>query len=154
MVMYFLSWIIISYYTKYSKSNDVIQTKKAKMHFSCNNICMSVIDEYLSKLPRPQKSALERIHKIVKKTVPDAEEVISYGMPAFKYKKRPLIYLGAFKNHMSIYPASGSILKIMGDRLEKFRTSKGTLRFSKEKPIPEAVIREMLLLRVDEITKK
>ena len=124
------------------------------MYFSCNNICMSVIDEYLSKLPGPQKSSLERIRKIVKITVPDAEEAISYRMPAYKYKKRPLIYLGAFKNHISIYPASGSILKVMGDKLEKFRTSKGTLRFTEEKPIPEAVIREMLLLRVDEITKK
>ena len=70
---------------------------------------MSVVDDYLKNLPEPQKAELERIRKIVKQTVPEAEEVISYGVPGFKYKGKYLITFAAFKDHLSLFPGSAPI---------------------------------------------
>ena len=112
---------------------------------------MQTIDEYLNNLEPTKKAALERVRKIVKEMVPEAEETISYGMPTFKYKRRPLMYFATFKNHLSLFPASGKVIEQMSSKLEKYKTSKGTLQFTAEDPIPEEVIKEMLQIRQAEI---
>jgi Domain of unknown function (DU1801) len=65
---------------------------------------MSSFDQYLATLPEPERAELERIRQLVRRAVPEAEEATSYGMPAFKYKKRPLLGLRASKNHLSVFP--------------------------------------------------
>jgi uncharacterized protein YdhG (YjbR/CyaY superfamily) len=114
---------------------------------------MSVIDDYLSNVPEPHKSELERIRQIVKQVVPEAQETISYGMPAFKYKNKPLIYFAAFKNHMSIFPTSGPTEELK-DKLKSYKTSKGTIQFTVDKPLPESLITDILLIRQAIISKK
>lgn len=114
---------------------------------------MSAIDEYLSSLTPAQKIRFERIRAIVLEVAPEAEETFSYGMPTFKYNKRPLLYFGAFKNHMSIFPASSAAVKSMEDKLSQFHTSKGTLQFTEDKPIPDPVIKEIIRKRLAEISK-
>src|SRR4051812_3318479 len=96
----------------------------------CDNAYMPTIDEYHDQLNATQKAEFERIREIVKQVVPEAEERMSYGMPTFKYKQRPLLYFGAFKHHMSLFPASGKVIESLGEDLAKFRTSKGTLQFT------------------------
>jgi len=114
---------------------------------------MSVIDDYLEKIGVPQKSELERIRKIVKQIVPEAEEVISYGMPAFKYKKKYLIGFAVFKDHLSLFPTPGPI-GALKDKLSDFKLSKGTIQFTIEKPLTEQLIKEILLIRKADINKK
>lgn len=112
---------------------------------------MSVIDEYLAHVNAPQKAELERIREIVKKTVPDAQEVISYGMPAFKYKHKYLIAFSAFKHHMSIFPASHAV-EALKEKLGDFKLSKGTIQFTIDHPVPESIIKELINVRQADIS--
>lgn len=104
---------------------------------------MKTVDEYLGKVSDPQKTELERIRNIIKQTVPDAEEVITYGMPGFKYKGKYLIAYAQFKNHMSIFPGSEPI-EVLRDKLRKFKISKGTVQFTTENPIPKPIITDLV----------
>jgi uncharacterized protein YdhG (YjbR/CyaY superfamily) len=112
---------------------------------------VSAVDEYLNGVDRPRREALEHLCRLVKSEVPDAEEGTSYGMPAFKYKKRPLVGFISAKNHLSLFPFSPHIVDGLRDRLEGFELSKGTIRFSADRPIPDDVVRDIVRLRVDEI---
>jgi uncharacterized protein YdhG (YjbR/CyaY superfamily) len=112
---------------------------------------MSVIDEYLENVNPSQRLQLERVRTIVKQTVPDAEEVISYGMPAFKYKGKYLIGFAAFKDHMSIFPTAGPVEAAKG-KLGAYKLSKGTIQFTVDNPIPEATIKELIAHRVASIS--
>ena len=111
---------------------------------------MSLIDDYLRNVDDDRRAALERVRRIVSKTVPEAEEVISYGMPGFKYKKKYLFGFAPFKDHMSIFPAAEP-LATMADQLKDFKTSKGTIQFTLEKPIPEEIITGLLAIRMKAI---
>lgn len=75
---------------------------------------MSVLNDYLDNIARPHKRELEKIRKIIKQVAPEAGKLISYGIPAFKYMNKYLIYFAAFKNHMSIFPASDSMIEAIG----------------------------------------
>jgi uncharacterized protein YdhG (YjbR/CyaY superfamily) len=107
---------------------------------------MTKVDEYLSQVSPSQKKELERIRAVVQKLIPNAEEVITYGMPGFKYKKK-------FKNHMSIFPGAGAIEKL-NDKLGSYTLSKGTVQFTNDHPIPEALLHEIIMLRVHDIDTK
>ncbi|MBP9738389.1 DUF1801 domain-containing protein [Candidatus Saccharibacteria bacterium] len=105
---------------------------------------MSVIDQYLVKVSEPQKSELERIRKIVIQAVPEVEETISYGMPVFKLNGKYVIGMSVFKNHMSVFPGSEPIEEFKKD-LKDFKTSKGTIQFTVENPLPEKLLKEIIL---------
>jgi uncharacterized protein YdhG (YjbR/CyaY superfamily) len=112
---------------------------------------MGVIDDYLEDLGDSQRAALERIRRIVLDRVPDAEEGRSYGMPAFRYKRKPLLGFAALKDHLSLFPFSPQVVAAVRGRLAGYDLSKGTIRFTEAKPIPEDVIWEILDLRLEEI---
>jgi uncharacterized protein YdhG (YjbR/CyaY superfamily) len=112
---------------------------------------MTTIDEYFENAQPVEKAEYDRLSKLVREVAPDAEETISYGMPTYKVGKNPLVYFGIFKDHMSIFPASGEVLSELGDELAGFKTAKGTLSFTADKPIPDDVLRDMLHVRLAEI---
>jgi uncharacterized protein YdhG (YjbR/CyaY superfamily) len=112
---------------------------------------MSSFDEYLATVPEPQRAELERIRHVVRRAVPDAEEATSYGMPAFKYKKRPLLGFKASQNHLSVFPFSPEAVDAARAELAGFQLSKGTVRFTPDKPIPDAALEQLLRHRVGEI---
>jgi uncharacterized protein YdhG (YjbR/CyaY superfamily) len=112
---------------------------------------MSSFDEYLATVPNPQRAELERIRQVVRRTVPDAEEATSYGMPAFKYKKRPLLGFRVSKNHLSVFPFSPQAVDAARGALAGFDLSKGTVRFTPETPIPETALEQLLRHRLREI---
>ncbi|HUC87148.1 MAG TPA: DUF1801 domain-containing protein [Candidatus Saccharimonadales bacterium] len=112
---------------------------------------MSVIDDYLSRYSGPEKAELEKIRSIVNEIVPEAQEVTTYGMPGFKYKGKYLVAFRIFKEHLGLFPTSGPI-ETLKDRLTDFRTSKGGIKFTPQKPIPEALIKDILVTRVAEIS--
>ncbi len=114
---------------------------------------MAAIDNYLNKISPAEKEALERIRRIIHTTVPEAEEVISYGMPGFKYKGKYLAGFNAFKDHLSFFPTSSPV-EAFKDQLEDFELSTGTVQFTVEHPIPESVIKDMVLYRVANIEKQ
>lgn len=112
---------------------------------------MSSFDEFLVTVPEPEKAAFERIRQIVRRAVPSAEEATSYGMPAFKYKKRPLLGFRMAKDHLSVFPFSPEAIEAARGPLAGFDLSKGTVRFTAEHPIPDAALEQIVRHRVQEI---
>lgn len=106
---------------------------------------MTVIDDYLATVEEPEQGKLEEVRKIIKQVVPEAQEVITYGMPGFKYKGKYLISFAAFKDHMSIFPGAEPVEEYK-DRMKDFKVSKGTIQFTLEHPIPDDLLKDILLL--------
>ena len=113
---------------------------------------VSEIDDYLAGVAEPDRDALEHIRQLVKLSVPQAEEGKSYGMPALKYNKRPLIGFVAARKHLSLFPFSPAVIEALSDRLDGFALSKGTIRFTADKPIPDNLLRDIVMLRLAEIS--
>jgi uncharacterized protein YdhG (YjbR/CyaY superfamily) len=104
---------------------------------------MTVIDEYLESLDAPHKQALSHVCDIVRAQVPDVTEAIGYGMPVFKYKGKYLIGLSKFANHMSVFPGSGPVVAL-GRQLDGYKTSKGTIQFTVDKPLTDELLRSII----------
>jgi uncharacterized protein YdhG (YjbR/CyaY superfamily) len=113
----------------------------------------SGVTEYLTSLREPQRSALERIRKIVLEIVPTAVEGIYYGVPGFKYEGKYLMGYAAAKNHMSIFPTSGPI-EDLKEKLGGYNLSKGTIRFTPDTPLPEPLLKEIVLNRLGKISNR
>lgn len=112
---------------------------------------MSLIDDYLNRFSGSEKAELEKIRSLVNKIVPEAKEVITYGMPGFKYKGKYLIAFSIFRDHLGLFPTSGPI-ETLKSKLTDFKTSKGGIQFTAEKPIPESIIKDILDIRMNEIS--
>ena len=108
------------------------------------------IDEYLGKVEPRQRAELERIRALVKQLVPSAEETINYSMPTLKYKKRALVYFTASKKHMSFMPSSWAIEELK-DELKGYKTTEHSIQFTLENPLPDALIKELVLNHVRDI---
>ena len=106
----------------------------------------ATVDEYLADLPEKERSVLSNIRKTIKATAPKAEEVIGYGMPGYKYHGM-LVYFAAFKNHCSFFPGT-SMLEKFGKEVEPYKTSKGTLQFTVDKPIPATLVKKIVKQRM------
>jgi uncharacterized protein YdhG (YjbR/CyaY superfamily) len=109
------------------------------------------IDDYLAGLKSDQRAALEKIRAAIKSAAPRAEECISYQLPAFRLDGKPLVAFGAAAHHCSFYPMSSAIIAAHKDDLEKHDTSKGTIRFTPDKPLPAALIKKIVKARIAEI---
>ncbi len=108
------------------------------------------IDEYLAGVPEPAHTTLNKLRSMIRSASPaEATEAISYGMPAFKYKG-PLLAFAAFSNHCSLFPMNSSLIKAFKKELEGFETSKGTIRFPVDKPLPAALLKKLVKARVAE----
>ncbi|MDX9750727.1 MAG: DUF1801 domain-containing protein [Flavobacteriales bacterium] len=107
--------------------------------------------DYLAQLPLDQREALQQLRKRILASVPGITEHFGYGMPAFKYNGHPVLYIGAAKNHCALYGAVPSGLK---DALKGFKTSKGTIRFTPEKPLPAALVKAIVMAKVAEIEER
>ncbi len=110
------------------------------------------IDEYISAQPGEIKPILEKLRQTIRKAAPQAEEVISYQMPAFKYYGM-LVYFAAWKNHIGFYPVSSGI-KAFKKELSAFEVSKGTIKFPIDKPLPFGLISKIVKFRVNENLEK
>ena len=108
------------------------------------------VDAYLAKVPEPARTTLEKVRVRIRSVVPaEATECLSYGMPAFRYKG-PLVGYAAFKAHCSFFPMQASLIDELKDELKNYRTSKGTLQFPQDKPLPAALLKKMVKMRVAE----
>ena len=114
------------------------------------------VDEYLARVPKESRAALERLRQTIKATVPDAVECISYQLPAFKLNGRMLVCYAAFAEHCSFFPGAGPI-DIHQRELKSFQTSKGTIRFAPAKPLSESLIKKLVKTRIklnEELVRK
>jgi uncharacterized protein YdhG (YjbR/CyaY superfamily) len=111
------------------------------------------IDEYLAALSAEQRAALEKLRKAIKAAVPKAEECISYGLAAFRLDGKPLVAFGATASHCAFYPMSSFTVAAHRDELKDYDTSKGTIRFQADKPLPVALVRKLVKARMAENVK-
>jgi uncharacterized protein YdhG (YjbR/CyaY superfamily) len=107
------------------------------------------IDEYLAGVSPSQRAALEKLRKTIRAVAPEAEECISYQICAFRLNGM-LVGFGAAKNHCAFYPMSGATVEGFKSELKDFATSKGTIRFQPEKPLPAALVRKLVKARIAE----
>lgn len=108
-------------------------------------------DAFLAGLPADQRSALDKLRRTIKAAAPGAEECFSYGLPAFRLNGRALVAFGASAKHCSFYPMSGETVAAHRRELKNFDTSKGTIRFQPDKPLPAALVRKLVKARMAEI---
>jgi uncharacterized protein YdhG (YjbR/CyaY superfamily) len=108
------------------------------------------VEAYLARVPEPARSTLQKVRATIRSTAPkEATECLSYGIPAFRYKGGLVAY-AAFKNHCSFFPMQASLIDTMKEELKGYRTSKGTLQFAVDKPLPAAMVKRMVKARVAE----
>ncbi|MCI4369342.1 MAG: DUF1801 domain-containing protein [Thermoplasmata archaeon] len=108
------------------------------------------VDDYLRALPLPHRSLLGRVRKCIRAAAPGAEEVISYGMPAFRLNGRMLVYYGAFRDHCSLFGGGTQVRRKFSVELKPFLGGKGTVRFTPEHPLPLRLIQKIVRARVAE----
>jgi uncharacterized protein YdhG (YjbR/CyaY superfamily) len=112
------------------------------------------VAEYLAGVPEPARSTLIGIRATIRSIVPpEATETISYGMPTFKYKGALVAY-AAFSNHCSLFPMNSSLIAAFKTELKNFPTSKGTIRFPVDKPLPAALLKKLVKARIAENEQK
>jgi uncharacterized protein YdhG (YjbR/CyaY superfamily) len=109
------------------------------------------IDAYLAALDEPKRGTLETLRRSILEVVPDAAEGMAYGMPAFKVRGKTVAGFAAFKNHLSYLPHSGSVLAELGDEVAAYETSKGSLRFAVDKPLPKRLVRHLITTRMEQL---
>ncbi len=106
------------------------------------------VEDYIASLPEQVQTVLLQMRQIIKNAAPEAEEIISYGMPALKFHGI-LVYYAAFKNHYSLFPKSHAI-EVFNEKLKEYDTTKGTIHFKYDKPLPVQLITEIIHFRVKE----
>ncbi len=106
------------------------------------------IDEYIAQFPKNVRDVLEDLRRVIRESAPEAEEAISYQMPAFKLNG-VLVWFAAFKNHIGFYPKTSAI-EAFKEELSDYEVSKGTVRFPLGKPIPFNLVKKMVKYRVKE----
>lgn len=110
---------------------------------------MDDIEKYILQFPEDVQEILRQIRELIKTIVPDAEELMAYGMPAYKSNKKPLVYFAAFKNHIGFYATPSGHSKFQ-DEFSKYKQGKGSVQFPLDKPIPYELIEKIVKFRVDE----
>jgi uncharacterized protein YdhG (YjbR/CyaY superfamily) len=111
------------------------------------------VDEYFAGVPEPARSTLHKMRAVIRSAVPpEATETISYGIPAFKYKG-VLVWFAAFRDHCSLFPTA-SVVEAFKNELKGFSTSKGTIQFPTDKPLPIALVKKLVRARVTENESK
>ena len=108
------------------------------------------VDEYLATLPDDRRGPMEEIRAAIRAAAPDASEVISYKMPAFRTHGQFLVSYDAYKRHYSLFPASGAVVETIGDELAPFLAGRGTIHFAADRPIPTDLVRRIVEVRVAE----
>ena len=106
------------------------------------------IDDYLAALEEPKQTTLAALRHSILAVIPEAEQCISYGLPAFRVQGKVVAGFGAFKNHLSYLPHSGSVFPELEDQLSDYKTSTGALQFPVDTPLPNALVKRLVITRL------
>ena len=112
------------------------------------------IDDYLGNLEEPKRTTLQKLRQTILSIVPQAEQGIAYGCPAFRMHGKVVAGFVAFKNHLSYVPHSGSVFNQIPEEVARYRTSSGALQFPIDKALPKALVKRLIDLRLDEVLKR
>jgi uncharacterized protein YdhG (YjbR/CyaY superfamily) len=112
------------------------------------------IDAYLEGLDEAKRSTLQELRQTILGIVPDAEQCISYGLPAFRLHGQVVAGFGAFKNHLSYLPHSGSVVPALGDDAAGYGGTKGSLHFPIDRPLPKPLVEKLIALRLRQISER
>ena len=109
------------------------------------------VDEYIASQPRAARAVLQRVRSTIRKAVPKAEEVISYKIPTYKLRGRPVLYFAGWTQHYSLYPCTDRVVAAFKDDLALYEVGKGTIRFPLFEPVPVKLIQGIAKLRAKEV---
>jgi uncharacterized protein YdhG (YjbR/CyaY superfamily) len=112
------------------------------------------IDEYLAALDEPKRTTLQKLRQTILGIIPEAEEGISYGMPAFRLHGKVIAGFAAFTNHLSYLPHSGSVLRQLSGDLAGYERTDGSLHFPINKPLPKVLVKKLIARRIDEVRRR
>ncbi len=108
------------------------------------------VDAYLRDLEEPKRSTLETLRRTILEIAPQAEQVISYGAPAFRVGGKTIAGIAAFRDHLGYLPFSGSVLGELADELDGYTMTKGSLHFPVDRPLPKSLVKKLIALRLAE----
>jgi uncharacterized protein YdhG (YjbR/CyaY superfamily) len=106
------------------------------------------VDEYLRRIEEPKRGTLQALRRTILEIVPDAEEVISYGVPAYRVRGATVAGFAAFTNHLSYLPFSGSVLEQLSDDLAGYTMTKSALHFPVDRPLPKTLVKKLVAVRL------
>jgi uncharacterized protein YdhG (YjbR/CyaY superfamily) len=113
-----------------------------------------VIDEYLDALDEQKRATLQELRQTILAIIPNAEECISYGMPAFRLEGKVIAGFAAFKNHLSYLPHSGSVIPALSDELAGYKSTAGSLHFPIDRPLPKALVGKLIATRLKDVNSR
>jgi uncharacterized protein YdhG (YjbR/CyaY superfamily) len=108
------------------------------------------VDEYLRGLEEPKRGTLQALRRTILEIVPEAEQAISYGVPAFRVSGKAVAGFGAFRDHLSYLPFSGSVLPQLADELEGYTMTTSALHFPVDRPLPKTLVKKLIAVRLAE----
>jgi uncharacterized protein YdhG (YjbR/CyaY superfamily) len=111
---------------------------------------IAAVEAYLASIPEPAHSALEHLRATIRSAAPDAEEAMVYGAPGFRLNGRALVCYAAHRSHCGFYPMSPALMDTLAAELAGFRTAKGTIHFTPDQRLPDALVRKIVKARVKE----
>lgn len=118
-------------------------------------IAIGSVDEYIARQPRAAQPTLQRVRALIRKAIPEAEEVISYSIPAYRVHGSVALYFAGWKEHYSLYPVSEALVEAFGDALAPYEQShKGTIRFELSRPVPSSLITRFAKFKADEAAER
>ncbi len=117
----------------------------------CPVVSAEEVDEYLRAVDEPKRSTLQALRFTILEVVPEAEQGISYRVPAFRVRGKVVAGFAAFKDHLSYLPFSGSVLGQLADELHGYTMTKSALHFPVDRPLPKTLVRELIAVRLGEI---
>jgi uncharacterized protein YdhG (YjbR/CyaY superfamily) len=109
------------------------------------------VDDYLAKVDEPKRTTLETVRRSILAVIPEAEQCLAYGVPAFKVNGKTVAGLAASKSHLSYLPHSGSVLGELTDDLSAYTRTKGALQFAVDEPLPAGLVRSLITARLREL---
>jgi uncharacterized protein YdhG (YjbR/CyaY superfamily) len=112
------------------------------------------VDAYLRGIEEPKRSTLQALRRTILEIVPDAEQVISYRIPAFRVEGKTVAGFAAFRNHLSYLPFSGSVLTQLADELEGYTMTKSALHFPVDRPLPKTLVKKLINVRLAESPRR
>lgn len=120
----------------------------------CGVVSAEEVDEYLRGVEEPKRAVLQTLRRAILEVVPEAEQVISYGVPAFRVRGKTVAGFAAFKTHLSYLPFSGSVLGQLGDELDDYTMTTSSLHFPLDRPLPKVLVKKLIAARLADASRR